>query len=161
LNKLTEIAVILGGLTSILQPLDVFLNKPFKVHMLEQQNNWMISGEKSHKKCGTMCAASLDVLFDFVIKSLEKLKVETAINYTTEDTLDITRLSSQWHWFVTLHAVIFGVPISLTVCTLSNIPFVFGQFEFYVALLYIRVFCIEYVLVILGRFQLYKKHGEW
>jgi hypothetical protein len=34
-------------------------------------------------------------------------------------------------------AIFFGVPISLTVCTLNNIPFVFGRFEFYFALLYI------------------------
>jgi hypothetical protein len=43
--------------------------------------------------------------------------------------------------------------------TLGNIPFVFGQFKFYFALLYI--FHIAYVLVIRGRFQFYKKHGEW
>jgi hypothetical protein len=36
-------------------------------------------------------------------------------------------------------AIIFGVCIFLTVCTLSNIPFVFGRFEFYFALLYIRL----------------------
>jgi hypothetical protein len=53
----------------------------------------------------------------------------------------------------------FGVTISLTVSTLSNIPFVFGRFEFYFALLY--VFYIEYVLVIRGRLQFYKKHGRW
>jgi hypothetical protein len=57
------------------------------------------------------------------------------------------------------HAIIFGVPISLTVCTLSNISFVFGQFEFYFALLYI--FYIEYVLVIRGRLQFLKKYGMW
>jgi hypothetical protein len=33
--------------------------------------------------------------------------------------------------------VIFGVPISYTVCALSNVTFVFGWFEFYFALLYI------------------------
>jgi hypothetical protein len=36
-------------------------------------------------------------------------------------------------------AIIFGVCIFLTVCTLSNIPFVFWRFEFYFALLYIRL----------------------
>jgi hypothetical protein len=29
--------------------------------------------------------------------------------------------------------IIFGVPISLTVCTMRNIPLVFGWFEFYFA----------------------------
>jgi hypothetical protein len=32
-------------------------------------------------------------------------------------------------------AIMLGVPISSTVCTLRNIPFVFGRFEFYFALL--------------------------
>jgi hypothetical protein len=33
-------------------------------------------------------------------------------------------------------AIISGVPISLIVCTLNNIPFAFGRFKFYFALLY-------------------------
>jgi hypothetical protein len=57
-------------------------------------------------------------------------------------------------WRISEIAVSSGVPISLTVCTLSNIPFVFGLFEFYFALLY--TFYIEYVLVIWDRFQFYK-----
>jgi hypothetical protein len=56
-------------------------------------------------------------------------------------------------WFEV--AINFGVPISSIVCTLINIPFVFGRFEFYFALLYI--FYIEYALVIWDRFQFYKK----
>jgi hypothetical protein len=55
-------------------------------------------------------------------------------------------------------ARIVVVPISLTVCALSNIPFVFGRFEFYFALLYI--FYNENVLVIWGRFQ-FKKAWDW
>jgi hypothetical protein len=55
-------------------------------------------------------------------------------------------------------AIIFGVPMSLTVCTLSTIPFVFGRFEFYLAMLYI--FYTEYLLVIQDRFQFYKKHTK-
>jgi hypothetical protein len=47
--------------------------------------------------------------------------------------------------------IVFGVPISLEICTLSNIPFVFGQFGFYFALLYI--FYVEYIFVIRGWFQ--------
>jgi hypothetical protein len=78
---------------------------------------------------------------------------------TIEDTSDITR--SFFSVALVRHVVtrtfdasrferviIFGVPISLTVCTLRNIPFVFGRFKFY---------STEYVLVIWGRFQFYKK----
>jgi hypothetical protein len=73
----TEIAVIPGGLTLILQPLDACLNEPFNDHMREQWNNWMISNEMFYKKSGAMHAASLDVLCDFMIKSRGKVKVET------------------------------------------------------------------------------------
>jgi hypothetical protein len=50
---------------------------------------------------------------------------------------------------------VFGVPTPLAICILSNIPFVFGQFKFYLALLYI--FHIEYIFIIWGWFQVYKE----
>jgi hypothetical protein len=76
--------------------------------------------------------------------------------FTTDDTSDITRalfsvalicqvVTCTFGLSRFKMAIIFSVPISLTVCTWSNIPFVFGRFEFYFALLYI--FYIEYVLV--------------
>jgi hypothetical protein len=52
--------------------------------------------------------------------------------------------------------IISGVSISLAICTLSNIPFVVGQFKFYFALLYI--FYVEYNFIIWGWFQAYKEH---
>jgi hypothetical protein len=89
---------------------------------------------------------------------------------TTEDTSDITRsffsvalvcqvVTCAFHTSRFEMAIIFGVPISLTVCTFGNMHFVFGRFEFYFALLYI--FNIEYVLVIQGRLQFHEKHGKW
>uniref|UniRef100_A0A5S6QMK0 DDE-1 domain-containing protein n=1 Tax=Trichuris muris TaxID=70415 RepID=A0A5S6QMK0_TRIMR len=40
-----EAAVIPGGLTSILQPLDVSLNKPFKNYIREEWTTWMANGQ--------------------------------------------------------------------------------------------------------------------
>jgi hypothetical protein len=48
-------------------------------------------------------------------------------------------------------AVVFGVPISFAICTLSNIPIVFGLLEFCFALLHI-------FYVILGCFHVYNDH---
>jgi DDE superfamily endonuclease. len=41
-NWNTELAVILRGLTSQLQSLDVSINKPFKMYVREEWNIWMI-----------------------------------------------------------------------------------------------------------------------
>ena len=67
----TELAVIPGGLTSVLQPLDVCLNKPFKDYMREQWNEWFTSAEKSFTKAGNMRPPSLDTLCEFVEKACE------------------------------------------------------------------------------------------
>ena len=58
----TDIAIIPGGLTSVLQALDASLNKPFKDNVRAQWNEWMMNGEKSFTKNGAMRSASLDVL---------------------------------------------------------------------------------------------------
>ena len=65
----TDIAVIPGGLTSSLQPLDVSLNKPSKDNVREEWNNWIHHGEKSLTNGGAMRLASPDVLCEFVMKA--------------------------------------------------------------------------------------------
>ena len=43
----TTIAVIPGGLTSVLQPLDVCLNKPFKDKLRSKWIDWMSTEDKA------------------------------------------------------------------------------------------------------------------
>ena len=43
-------AVIPGGLTSVLQPLDVCLNKPFKDHQRKMWVEWMTSGSAMNQQ---------------------------------------------------------------------------------------------------------------
>lgn len=75
----TETAVIPGGCTSILQPLDVSLNKPFKTYLRESWNDWMLHGEKSFTDHGNMRAPSLKQVCEFVIKAWDKVKTESVI----------------------------------------------------------------------------------
>ena len=51
----TKTAVIPGGLTSVVQPLDVCLNKPFKDRPRQKWCTWMIKGEKTFTVGGNIC----------------------------------------------------------------------------------------------------------
>ena len=50
----TSLAVIPGGLTSVLQPLDVSLNKPFKDKLKNMWSEWMIFGTCESTKGGNL-----------------------------------------------------------------------------------------------------------
>uniref|UniRef100_A0A5S6QG38 DDE-1 domain-containing protein n=1 Tax=Trichuris muris TaxID=70415 RepID=A0A5S6QG38_TRIMR len=76
-----EAAVIPGGLTSILQPLDVSLNKPFKNHIREEWTTWMTNGQHTFTAGGYMRAPSFAELCHFVINAWNKIGAETG----TED----------------------------------------------------------------------------
>ncbi|CAF90362.1 unnamed protein product [Tetraodon nigroviridis] len=91
--------VIPGGCTSLLQPLDVCLNKPFKVPMRQKWNEWMVNGEKQLTKVGnlkrlelaTVCQWIVDswneILSDMVIRSLLKCGISKSIDGSEDDEL--------------------------------------------------------------------------
>ncbi|GFX40387.1 pogo transposable element with KRAB domain [Trichonephila clavipes] len=69
----TDIAVIPRGLTSLVQPLDVCINKPFKQNLKQQWNIWML-GEKSFTNGGQMRHASLEIVCKWIIKAWNEIK---------------------------------------------------------------------------------------
>ncbi|KAG7174204.1 Pogo transposable element-like 7 [Homarus americanus] len=75
----TDTAVIPGGLTSVVQPLDVSLNMPFKDRVRDRWNKRMIEGDKTYTKGGNMRAAPLELLCEFVIDSWNAIKTETVV----------------------------------------------------------------------------------
>ena len=75
----TDITMIPGGLKSLVQPLDVSINKPFKDMMRKEWNEWMIGGEKTYTKGGSMRSPTMPEVCQWVINSWNKLKVETIV----------------------------------------------------------------------------------
>ena len=95
----TTQAVIPGGLTSILQPLDVVLNKPFKDRMKQKWMAWMASGKQEFTKTGNMKRPSLslvtywvkeawnDIPTEMVVKSFLKTGISNKMDGTEDDAL--------------------------------------------------------------------------
>lgn len=73
----TDVAVIPGGLTSVVQPLDVSLNKPFKDRLRGNWSNWMIEGEKQFTKGGAMKAPSLEIITGWIKQSWDDVSLST------------------------------------------------------------------------------------
>ena len=69
----TDLGVIPDGLTSQLQPLDVYLNKSFIDHTRADWNKWMVDGEKSFTKGGNMRAPDLTVVASWVKHAWEQI----------------------------------------------------------------------------------------
>ena len=72
----TTLAVIPGGLTSVLQPLDVCLNKPFKDRVRKMWSEWMISGDVKLTKGGNMMKPDLDLVAKWVKDAWDSIPTE-------------------------------------------------------------------------------------
>ena len=90
-NK-TATAVIPGGLTSLVQPLDVCLNKPFKDRLWEKWMTWMMSGEKTFTPDGQLRAVCQwvkeswqELSKEMVERSFKKCGISNALDGTEDD----------------------------------------------------------------------------
>ena len=69
--------MIPGRMTSLLQPLDVSVNKPFKDGLRRCWVDWMIEGEKSYAKGGLMQKVDFPPICLWILKVWEELPAET------------------------------------------------------------------------------------
>ena len=79
-SKKTDMEVIPGGLTSVLQPLDVSLNKPFKDSMRTKWSEWMASGQQTYTAAGNMRATSLPTVCQWVKDSWDSIDPKVVVN---------------------------------------------------------------------------------
>ena len=74
-HEKTNITIILGGLTSKLQPLDVSLNKPFKAKVRNQYNHWMSEAIKEYTPSGKIKRPSYSLVATWIKESWEALDI--------------------------------------------------------------------------------------
>lgn len=79
-NAGAHLAVIPGGLTCKLQPLDVAVNHPFKALVREEWNRWMTSGKHTFTPAGWQRRATYVEVCNWVIRAWDKVKVSAIVN---------------------------------------------------------------------------------
>lgn len=96
-NANTDLAIIPGGLTSVVQPLDVCLNKPFKDRLREKWNAWMSSGQFTYTKggnlkkpdysiiCKQVLEAWAEIPKEMIVKSFKKCGISNAMDGSEDD----------------------------------------------------------------------------
>jgi len=67
--KHSQIAVIPGGLTKKLQPLDISVNKSFKGHIRNKWEKWMIEGYHTFTNGGKMRKASFSEVCEWIVEA--------------------------------------------------------------------------------------------
>ena len=68
-NSRTDLAVIPGGMTSLLQPLDVGVNKPFKDNLRQYWNKWMLDGNHTFTPAGHIRKPDLRQICQCILES--------------------------------------------------------------------------------------------
>ena len=93
------LTIIPGGMTSILQPLDVSVNKPMKVMLRHRWNDWYCDGEHTFTASGNMRKPTLlDVCTwvndaweeldpAIIVKTFKKCSISNALDGTEDDIL--------------------------------------------------------------------------
>ena len=69
-------AIIPGGMTSMVQPLDVCVNKPFKDRVRKRWQEWMMDGEHTFTSGGRMRKVGLVEICEWIKKSWDDIPAD-------------------------------------------------------------------------------------
>lgn len=75
----SELAVIPGGLTKELQPLDIGVNRAFKVKLRAAWERWMTDGEHTFTKSGRQRRASYATICQWIVDAWAKVSALTVV----------------------------------------------------------------------------------
>ena len=76
----SSLTIVPGGLTKLLQPLDISVNKPFKEYLRGIWERWMVDGDHSFTKTGRQRRASYADVCKWVLESWTRISVATIMN---------------------------------------------------------------------------------
>lgn len=76
----TSLVVIPGGMTKLLQPLDISVNRSFKLKIRQEWENWMIEGYHTYTKTGKLKRASYTTVCEWIVKSFYSISNICVIN---------------------------------------------------------------------------------
>ena len=95
----SELVVIPGGMTSVLKPMDVSINKPFKDRLTQQYPTWVADPVRELTETGKikraapsevarwLSAAWKDIQESIIIRSFKKCCINNALDVTEDDIL--------------------------------------------------------------------------
>lgn len=75
----TDLVIIPGGMTSILQPMDAVVNKPFKAALKVKWAEWMINGEHTFTKGGNMRKVDMPTICQWIVSAWKELPIKTVV----------------------------------------------------------------------------------
>jgi transposase-like protein len=78
-RKNTVMAVVPGGCTKLLQPLDVCVNKPFKDLFRQQYDEWFRKGEFELTRGGNMKAPSYKLQIEWIVLAWNKVSKDVVV----------------------------------------------------------------------------------
>lgn len=90
----SELAVIPGGLTKELQPLDIGVNRSFKVKLRAAWEHWMAEGEHTFTETGRQRGASYATICQWIVDAWAKVSVSSVVRAFTKAGIITEQLSN-------------------------------------------------------------------